>query len=163
MKEVAGAGTKMGLQINFFVQRTIGVAWTGFRIILKEERRMSGRLRNVQKGAIALVGVFLLAISHTAPAQEAKPQETKGVSIEAKDVLGLAAQIPELKGYALRIRQISMEPGAVIAHHSHGNRPIAVYVVSGEFTEVRDGASEITRHPGEQWVEAGPPKWRYTP
>ena len=46
-----------------------------------------------------------------------------------------------------------MEPGAVIAHRSHGNRPIAVYVVSGGFTEVRDGASEITRHPGEQWVE----------
>jgi len=29
----------------------------------------------------------------------------------------------------------------------------AVYVVSGEFTEVRDNAPEITRKPGEHWVE----------
>ena len=43
MKEVAGAGTKMGLQINFFVQRTIGVAWTGFRIILEDEREIEKR------------------------------------------------------------------------------------------------------------------------
>ncbi len=29
----------------------------------------------------------------------------------------------------------------------------AVYVVSGEFTEVRDNAPEITRKPGDHWVE----------
>ena len=31
--------------------------------------------------------------------------------------------------------------------------PIAVYVVSGEFTEVRDDTPEITRRPGDQWTE----------
>ncbi len=114
---------------------------------------MNGKLRSVQSGALALMGVLLLAISQTAAAQEAKPQETKGVSVDSTDVLGAAPQIPELKGYALRMRKITMEPGAVIAHHSHANRPLAAYVVSGEITEVRDDVPEITRGPGEQWVE----------
>ena len=114
---------------------------------------MSGKSRSFQNGALALMGVLLLAISQTAAAQQAKPQETKGVSTDSKDVSGLAPQIPELKGYALRMRKIIMEPGAVIAHHSHANRPLAAYVVSGEFTEVRDDAPENIRGPGEQWVE----------
>ncbi len=48
---------------------------------------MSWKLRFVQNGARALMGVLLLAISQTAAAQEAKPQETKGLSVDAKDVL----------------------------------------------------------------------------
>ncbi len=114
---------------------------------------MNGKLRSVQNGALALMGVLLLAISQTAAAQEAKPQETKGLSVDSKDVLGIAPQIPELKGYVLRIRKITMEPGGVIAHHTHANRPTVAYVVSGEFTEVRDDAPEIIHGPGEQWVE----------
>jgi len=114
---------------------------------------MSWKLRFVQNGALALMGVLLLAISQTAAAQEAKPQETKGLSVDSKDVLGVAPQIPELKGYSLRMRKITMEPGAVIAHHTHANRPTVVYLVSGEFTEVRDDVPEIIRVPGEQWVE----------
>ena len=121
---------------------------------------MSGKSGFVQNGALALMGVLLLAISQTAAAQDAKPQETKGLSVDSKDVLGIAPQIPELKGYVLRIRKITMEPGAVIAHHTHANRPTVVYVVSGEFTEVRDDAPEIIRGPGEQWVEgAGVAHW----
>ena len=58
-----------------------------------------------------------------------------------------------MEGYALRIRQITMEPGAVVAHHSHAQRPIAIYVISGEFTEVPDDGPEIIRGPGSQWVE----------
>jgi quercetin dioxygenase-like cupin family protein len=58
-----------------------------------------------------------------------------------------------MAGYASRIRQITMEPGAVVAHHTHAERPIAVYVISGEFTEVPDEGPAITRGPGTQWVE----------
>ncbi len=62
---------------------------------------MNCKLRFVQNGALALMGVLILAISQTAAAQEAKPQETKGLSVDSKDVLGIAPQIPELEGYAL--------------------------------------------------------------
>jgi quercetin dioxygenase-like cupin family protein len=55
----------------------------------------------------------------------------------------------------LRIRQITLEPGAVVAHHSHAERPIAVYVISGEFTEVPDDGPDIVHGPGTQWVGPG--------
>ena len=114
---------------------------------------MSRTPRFVRNGTLTVMAALLLVISQTAATQEAKPQETKGVSVGTTDILAIAAQIPEVKGYVLRMRKITLEPGAVIAHHSHANRPVAAYVVSGEFTEVRDDAPEITRYPGEQWVE----------
>jgi len=104
-------------------------------------------------GVAALIGLLLLAISPSVSAQQAKPQESKGLTVDSMDLLGLAAQIPKMEGYALRIRQITMEPGAIVAHHSHAQRPIAVYVISGEFTEVPDDGPEITRGPGTHWVE----------
>ena len=114
---------------------------------------MTRKLRHIRGCAIGLVGALLIFALQPTTAQEAKPQETKGVTVDSKIVLGLAPQIPELKGYVLRVRKITMEPGAVIAHHSHEARPVAAYVVSGEFTEVRDDSPEIIRGPGEQWVE----------
>ena len=114
---------------------------------------MSGKMRYVRKGAFALIGVLLLAISQTVAAQEAKPQETKGATVNSTDLLGLGAQLPEIAGYALRIRKITLEPGAVIAHHSHAKRPIVIYVISGAYTEVPDEGPEITHGPGTQWVE----------
>ena len=114
---------------------------------------MDGRFRNIRVAAPFLIGLSLLAISQAVTAQEAPPQETKGLTVDSKDLLGLAPQIPEMAGYALRIRQITMEPGAVVAHHTHAERPIAVYVISGEFTEVPDDGPAITRGPGTQWVE----------
>ncbi len=84
---------------------------------------MSWKLRSVQNGALALIGVMLLAISQTAAAQEAKPQEAKGVSVDSKDMLGLAQHFSELKGFALRIRKVTIEPGGVVPYHSHANRP----------------------------------------
>ena len=114
----------------------------------KGERTTAGRFRNIRVAATFLIALVLLAISQAVAAQEAPPQETKRLTVDSKDLLGLAPQIPEMAGYALRIRQITMEPGAVVAHHTHAERPIAVYVISGEFTEVPDDGPAITRGPG---------------
>ena len=95
----------------------------------------------------------MAGLAHTASAQEAPPEESSGLAVDAVDLLPLAAQIPQMDGYVLRIRTITMEPGAVVAHHTHASRPIAIYVVSGEFTEMPDSADPITRGPGTQWVE----------
>lgn len=113
--------------------------------------------RCTRHGALITIGLLALAIAPSAMAQEPKGkwgQETKGVSIQSKSILPLKAQIPGLKGYALRMRTIVLEPGAVVGYHSHANRPVVVYLVSGEeYTEHRDGQAEIVRKPGEQWVE----------
>jgi quercetin dioxygenase-like cupin family protein len=102
-----------------------------------------------------LVAISLLALAIAPPvtAQDTKPQKTKGVSVGSKSTLLLGAQIPALKGYALRLRTIVLEPGAVVGHHSHVKRPVVAYLLSGEYTEHRDGLPEIVHKPGEQWVE----------
>lgn len=121
---------------------------------------MGAKLRYIRVAAPLLIGLVLLAISQAVTAQEAPPQESKGLTVDSKDLLGLAPQIPEMAGYALRIRQITMEPGAVVAHHSHAERPIAIYVISGAYTEVPDDGPAITHGPGTQWVEhAGMRHW----
>ena len=114
---------------------------------------MSDKLRCMRAASGALAGFLLLALLQDVAAEEAKPQESSGLSVDSMDLLRLGEQIPAMEGYALRIRQITMDPGAVVAHHSHADRPIAIYVISGEFTEVPDDSPAIIRGPGTQWVE----------
>ena len=103
--------------------------------------------------AVALMGALLVASVLPTVAQGPKPQETKGVSIDETTVLGIAPQIPQFKGFGLRLRKVTVEPGGVIAHHSHAERPIVVYIMSGELTEYRDDGQVITHRAGEQWTE----------
>ncbi|MDX1576769.1 MAG: hypothetical protein R3285_11290, partial [Kiloniellales bacterium] len=114
---------------------------------------MSGRLHCMRAALGALAGLVLLATLQAAAAEEAKPQEWSGLSVDSTDLLPLAAQIPTMDDHAPRIRQITMAPGAVVVHHSHAERPIAAYAISGAFTEVPDDGPEVVRGPGSQWVE----------
>jgi quercetin dioxygenase-like cupin family protein len=107
----------------------------------------------MRHGALATIGLLVLAIAPAVMGQDAKPQTTKGISLSAKNTLLLGAQIPALKGYAMQLRTIVLEPGAVAGYHSHAKRPVVAYLVSGEYTEHRDGLPEIVHKPGEQWVE----------
>jgi len=114
---------------------------------------MIRRRNGVRYGALATIGLLALAVGPSATAQDAKPQETTGVSVGSTSVLPLGAQMPEFEGYALRLRTIVLRPGAVVGYHSHAKRPVVAYLVSGEYTEHRDGRAEIVHEPGEQWVE----------
>jgi len=114
---------------------------------------MTRALRLIRHGTLVTTSLLALAIAPSATAQEAKPQTTKGISPDAKSTLHLGAQIPALKDYAIQLRTIVLEPGAVAGYHSHARRPVVAYLVSGEYTEHRDGLPEIVHKPGEQWVE----------
>jgi quercetin dioxygenase-like cupin family protein len=102
---------------------------------------------------VVSTSLLVLAIAPAVMGQDAKPQTTKGISLSAKNTLLLGPQIPALKGYAMQLRTIVLEPGAVAGYHSHAKRPVVAYLVSGEYTEHRDGLPEIVHKPGEQWVE----------
>jgi len=114
---------------------------------------MTRMLRDMRHGALATIGLLVLAIAPAVMGQDAKPQTTKGISLSAKNTLLLGPQIPALKGYAMQLRTIVLEPGAVAGYHSHAKRPAVAYLVSGEYIEHRDGLPEIVHMPGEQWVE----------
>ncbi|MQQ08936.1 cupin domain-containing protein [Epibacterium sp. SM1979] len=69
------------------------------------------------------------------------PTEHKGVSVFGKDALELGAQIPAMEGFQVRVRQVKVEPGGIVANHDHSTRPGAYYVISG------DG---VTEHRGNE-------------
>ncbi len=114
---------------------------------------MTRALRRFQHRALVTISLLALAMAPSVTAQDAKPQNTKGVSLASSNTLLLETQIPALKGYAMQLRTILLEPGAVVGYHSHARRPVVAYLVSGEYIEHRDGLAEIVDKPGEQWVE----------
>jgi quercetin dioxygenase-like cupin family protein len=107
----------------------------------------------MRQGTLAMAGLLALAIAPFATAQDNKPRQTKGGSVGSQSALPLDQQMPALKGHAMRLRTIILQPGAVVGYHSHARRPVVAYLVSGEYTEHRDGLAEIVHKPGEQWVE----------
>jgi quercetin dioxygenase-like cupin family protein len=114
---------------------------------------MTRALRLIRQGTLVTTGLLALAIALSATAQDVKPQTTRGISLGGKSTLLLGAQIPALKGYAIQLRTIVLESGAVAGYHSHASRPVVAYLVGGEYTEHRDGLPEIVHKAGEQWVE----------
>jgi quercetin dioxygenase-like cupin family protein len=114
---------------------------------------MTRAFRRIGHVTLVSTSLLVLAIAPAVMGQDAKPQTTKGISLSAKNTLLLGPQIPALKGYAMQLRTIVLEPGAVAGYHSHAKRPVLAYLVSGEYTEHRDGLPEIVHKPGEQWVE----------
>ena len=114
---------------------------------------MTRAFRRIGHVTLVSTSLLVLAIAPAVMGQDAKPQTTKGISLSAKNTLLLGPQIPALKGYAMQLRTIVLEPGAVAGYHSHAKRPVVAYLVSGEYIEHRDGLPEIVHMPGEQWVE----------
>lgn len=114
---------------------------------------MTTAMRRIRLGTVLTLSLLALVMALSVAAQDEKPQKTKGVSVGSNSSLLLEAQMPSMKGYALRLRTIVLQPGAVVGYHSHAKRPVVAYLVSGEYTEHRDGLGVIVHQPGEQWVE----------
>ena len=70
------------------------------------------------------------------------PTETVGIkSVRALGNVALEGQVDSLEGRVLRARELELEPGGVVAVHRHDQRPGVAYIISGEVTEHRAGAS----------------------
>ncbi len=72
-------------------------------------------------------------------AQEAYPTEHKGISVSKLGVVAEESMTRQtgIKGYFLRLRIITLEPGGQIARHDHTTRPGLVYTMEGSWTEGR--------------------------
>lgn len=80
-------------------------------------------------------------------------QETRGVTVETLALLDLTGEIAGLEGYRLRMRRVTMAPGAVFGPvHDHRGRPGTVYVLEGTITDHRDGV-DTEYGPGPGWPE----------
>jgi len=85
--------------------------------------------------------------------EDRSQQQTQGVEVEVLTTVDLGGEIPGLEGRRLRMRLVTMQPGAVYGPiHDHAGRPGVVYVLQGTITDLRDGiATEYG--PGLGWPE----------
>ncbi len=97
---------------------------------------------------VALFMGFTLAMQ-VGTAQQAAPTENKNVTFTPLTAVDLG---PEIPGLQLRLRMITLEPGGVVAVHSHKDRPGSAYVLKGTVIEHRgDMAKEYSA--GGNWAE----------
>ncbi len=79
--------------------------------------------------------------------------ETRGVAVELLATVDLGPEIQGMEGRELRMRTVTMEPGAVFGPvHDHEGRPGTVYVLQGTITDHRDGIT-TDYGPGVGWPE----------
>ena len=79
--------------------------------------------------------------------------ESRGVTVELLGAMDLTDEIEGMAGRQLRMRKVTMEPGAVFGPiHDHRGRPGTVYILQGTITDHRDGV-ETDYGPGLGWPE----------
>ena len=79
--------------------------------------------------------------------------ETKGVTVKLLSTVDLGPEIEGMAGRQLRMRLVTMEPGAVYGPlHDHKGRPGTVYILQGTITDHRDGVA-TEYGPGLGWPE----------
>jgi quercetin dioxygenase-like cupin family protein len=84
---------------------------------------------------------------------EQSAPETKGVTVTLLAALDLGPEIEGLAGRQLRMRMVTMAPGAVFGPvHDHQDRPGMVYILQGTITDHRDGVAR-EYGPGVGWPE----------
>ena len=78
---------------------------------------------------------------------------TKGVTVQLLSTVDLGPEIKGMEGRELRMRLVTMEPGAVFGPvHDHVDRPGAVYILEGTITDHRNGVA-TDYGPGVGWPE----------
>lgn len=83
------------------------------------------------------------------------PTETKGIrSVELLDTVSLDGEFDSSDGLMLRVRELVIEPGGIVAVHQHTNRPGAAYIIEGEMTEHRSSEEgALVKGPGSTAME----------
>ena len=100
-------------------------------------------------GSVAMAFALGAVLGEPAP-----PTQSKGVRISEPVMLDLGPWADDMRGRQLRIRQFDIEPGGVIAIHSHDDRPDVSYLAKGQLTEFRAGGFRAER-PAGNLHEAG--------
>ncbi|HJV91617.1 MAG TPA: cupin domain-containing protein [Holophagaceae bacterium] len=76
-----------------------------------------------------------------------------GVTVELLATVDLGPEIEGLEGRQLRMRKVTLAPGAVFGPvHDHKDRPGTVYILQGTITDHRNGVA-TEYGPGVGWPE----------
>jgi len=75
------------------------------------------------------------------------PKETKGINSVLKLAkIELGEEFKGMEGQQLRVRELVIAPGGIVAVHQHNKRPGVAYIIEGEMTEHRDGEKNPIVH-----------------
>ncbi len=102
--------------------------------------------------AVWLLGFVLVAGLGSAVSQQAPPTETKGMKAPVIASLDLGPEIEGMQGRQLRMRLLTLDPGGVVAVHSHKDRPAVVYLLVGAAT-LHEGGQVKEYREGDSWAE----------
>jgi quercetin dioxygenase-like cupin family protein len=101
-------------------------------------------------GATIAAAAFGIGV---AVGQQTPPSANQGVSVGPATFLDLPQELDNLDGRQLRLRVVTIEPGGVVAIHSHKGRPTVAHLVSGVLTERREGDWVKVHQAGDSWTE----------
>jgi quercetin dioxygenase-like cupin family protein len=79
------------------------------------------------------------------------PRETLGE--ETVTLLGAVTLGQGIDNRMLRLRRITLAPGAQVGWHAHGDRALLIYVESGTYTEYRSDCRVPIRHRAGDTIE----------
>ncbi len=106
------------------------------------------RIAFVLASAMALAFAGGVAVGQNSP-----PTQNKGVKVGAPTALDLTNEMDSVAGRQLRMRVISIEPGGVVAIHSHDGRPAVAYALQGTLVEHLENGDVREHAQGEAWTE----------
>jgi quercetin dioxygenase-like cupin family protein len=109
--------------------------------------------KNMFGFATGVVGIALVFGLGVAVGQQTPPTENKGLKVSPPTALDLGQEVDGVQGRQLRLRIVTLEPGGVVAVHTHNGRPGVAYVLQGTLTEHREDTGTHQRHEGESWTE----------
>ena len=100
-----------------------------------------------------LASALVLGCGMTAGKAEEAPKDNKGYTTPKTVTIDLGAEIPEMKGWQLRLRELKIEPGGHIGLHNHKDRPSVVIFQQGTDTVTNEDGSSKTFRPGDSTAE----------
>ncbi|HVY04361.1 MAG TPA: cupin domain-containing protein [Burkholderiales bacterium] len=104
--------------------------------------------------AVAAISGLAVAFAAGVAVGQNAPTENKGVTVSPPTFVDLSKEIDTVAGRQLRLRAVTIEPGGVVAMHSHKGRPTVAYLVQGDIVEHVDDGATHDHAAGTAWTEA---------
>jgi quercetin dioxygenase-like cupin family protein len=126
--------------------------------------RKTGRIGRIVSIAGIALGASVMASAAFAgecPPDQKKPDARDPVTVGHEGVtdtviamIDVEKEPAKIKGTKFRMRKLTIEPGATVPWHSHGERPAIIYIIEGEINEYASNcAVPIVHKAGEVVAE----------
>ncbi len=112
---------------------------------------MSAQRTGTHRATLALLSMVIATRGAVAQVASpvAAPAQTKGQSVVELGALDLTDEIDSVAKRSLRLRRVTLEPGGVIALHSHKDRPAVIHILQGSVVWHSEGKPDYVMSAGD--------------